>query len=322
MISILQLGSITSCTDSTLKFLRSQAILRNGKFCDQCDLWMKHVTCSEAGDGYFWRCPNCKRKASVREGSFFEKQRLSLSVLLTILYFFSSGTSPTDAIKMLKGAAHPHSVYDWYNLYRDIMSRALIESPVRIGGVGVTVEIDESKWGYKRKYNRGRLVKEGTWIFGIIERGTGKVALFTCSTRSAEELIPKINKVVLPGTSIMSDEWAAYRSLSQQGYHHTTVNHTENFVDPVTGCHIQTIESFWANSKVHFKEMHGVKDSQLPAHLDETMFRWNNKKEDMFSLMLRKIAHFYPVEETNNLEKLKEKPAIIYNSDKHDMCIP
>ena len=79
MISILQLGSITSCTDSTLKFLRSHGILRNGKFCNQCDLWMKHVTCSEAGDGYFWRCPNCKRKASVREGSFFEKTKTQSS---------------------------------------------------------------------------------------------------------------------------------------------------------------------------------------------------------------------------------------------------
>ena len=89
----------------------------------------------------------------------------SLSVLLTILYFFSSGTSPTDAIKRLKGAAHLHRVYDWYNLYRDIMSRALNESLVQLGGVGVTVVIDESKWGYQRKYNRRRLVKEGIWIF-------------------------------------------------------------------------------------------------------------------------------------------------------------
>ena len=255
MISILQLDSITSCTDSTLKFLRSHGILRNGKFCNQCDLWIKHVTCSEARDGSFWRCPNCKRKASVREGRCFEKQRLSLSVLLTILYFFySSGNSPTDATIMLKGAAHLHSVYDWYNLYRDIMSRALIENPVRLGGVGVTVEIDASKWGYKRKYNRGRLVKEGIWIFGIIERGMGKFALFTCSARSAGELIPKINRVDLPGTSIKSDEWAVYRSLSQQVYHHTTVNHTENFVDPVTGCHTQAIESFLAIQKYTSKK--------------------------------------------------------------------
>ena len=146
---------------------------------------MKQVTCSEAVDGYFRRCPNCKRKANVREGSFFEKQRLSLSVLLTILYFFSSGTSPTDAIKMLTGAAYLHSVYYRCNLYRDIIS----ESPVRLGDVGVPVDIDESKWGYKRKYNTGRFVKEGTWIFGIIEHSTGKVALLwmkhvTCSEAS------------------------------------------------------------------------------------------------------------------------------------------
>ena len=106
---------------------------------------------------------------------------------------------------MLKGAVHLHSVYDWYNLYRDIMSRALTESPIRLGGVGVTVEIDASKWGYKRNNNRGHLVKEGIWIFGIIERGTGKVALFTCSTRSVEELIPKQNRVVFPCTSVMSE---------------------------------------------------------------------------------------------------------------------
>ena len=87
-----------------------------------------------------------------------------------------------------------------------------------------------SQSGAIRKYNRGRLVKEGTWSFSIIEHGTGKAALFTCSTESAEELIPKINKLVLPSTSVMSDEWAAYRSLSQRGYRHTTVyNQTEYF---------------------------------------------------------------------------------------------
>lgn len=63
-------------------------------------------------------------------------------------------------------------------MYRDIKSRDLIESPVRLGCAGVKVRIDESNWGYKRKYNRGPSVKEVTWNFGIIERGIGKVALF------------------------------------------------------------------------------------------------------------------------------------------------
>lgn len=217
---------------------------------------------------------------------------------------------------MLPGDAHYHTVYDWYNLYRDKMSESLLENPVQLGGPGVVVEIDKSKWGHKRKYNRGRIVPGGTWVFGIIERGTGRVVLFTCNNRSADELIPKINRVVLPGTTIMSDEWAADRSLSRRGFRHLTVNHSENFADPVTGSHTQTIEGFWANAKTHFKEMHGVKATQLPAHLDETMFRWNHKGEDIFDLMIKTISHFHPTEETNDPRKLAGKPVIVYNSDK------
>jgi hypothetical protein len=37
-----------------------------------------------------------------------------------------------------------------------------------IGGEGIVVEIDESKFGH-RKYNVGRAV-DGVWIFGGVER--------------------------------------------------------------------------------------------------------------------------------------------------------
>ena len=80
----------------------------------------------------------------------------------------------------------------------------------------------------------------------------------------------------------------------QNNYHHETVNHTENYVDPTTGAHTQRMEGFWGNAKEHFKSMHGVKEAMLGAHLDEMTYRWNHRNEDLFDKLLELIAQFYP----------------------------
>ena len=56
----------------------------------------------------------------------------------------------------------------WYNFIREVCTQYFLGHSAVIGGQGVEVEIDESKFG-KRKYNRGRLV-EGHWVFGGMER--------------------------------------------------------------------------------------------------------------------------------------------------------
>lgn len=312
-ISIIKLGTITSNIDSTLHFLRENNLIKTGKFCDSCNVWMSHVTDRSRADSYVWRCPSCRQKTQLRADSFWDGQKLPLSIYLSILFLFSNGISAQQASRMLEGEAHFNTVHTWYNLYRDIMSRTLLESPIKLGGPTKIVEIDESKWGHKRKYNRGRINKNSQWILGLIERGTSKVCLLIVRNRSAEELIPLIQGVVLPGTTIMSDQWAAYNSLGTLGYTHYTVNHTENFVDPRTGAHTQTIESFWGQSKSIFKNMRGSTADQLPAHLDEVMFRWNNKEQPMFHLLLQKISQLYPCEDPVGPGHFFPRPPIAYN---------
>ena len=67
------------------------------------------------------------------------------------------------------------------------------------------------------------------------------------------------SKAVQPGTIIHSDQWRAYNSIqSELNLQHGSVNHSVNFIDPDTGVHTQTIESYWAKAKYRFKEMKGV----------------------------------------------------------------
>ena len=79
-------------------------------------------------------------------------------------------------------------------------------------------------------------------MFGGIERVTGNSFLVEVEKRDAATLVPLIQQCIWPGSVIFSDEWQAYSSLQSLGYTHHTVNHSQNFVDPNTGAHTQTVE--------------------------------------------------------------------------------
>ncbi|GFX80061.1 putative transposase-like protein [Trichonephila clavipes] len=56
----------------------------------------------------------------------------------------------------------------------------------KIGGVGKVVQVDESKFG-KRKFHKGRHV-EGQWVFGGVERDSGKQFFGGCSRSHSTNL--------------------------------------------------------------------------------------------------------------------------------------
>jgi transposase-like protein len=108
-----------------------------------------------------------------------------------------------------------------------------------IGGPGIVVEIDESKFG-KRKHNRGHRV-EGVWVVGGVERtDKRKVFLITVERRNMAVLERVITRYVRPGSIIHTDCWRGYLNLSNLGYTHYTVNHSIGF--NINGIHTNTIE--------------------------------------------------------------------------------
>ena len=54
-------------------------------------------------------------------------------------------------------------------------------------------------------------------MFGGIERRTGKCFFVPVERRDSTTLIGIINERILPGSRIISDQWAAYRGISRDG---------------------------------------------------------------------------------------------------------
>ena len=185
-------------------------------------------------------------------------------------------------------------VYHHFNLVIGV--NKILNVEIKLGGVGKTLEIDESKFGAKRKHKRGR-VSEGPWVFGVVERGSQKVVVLRVSDRTRESLVHRlITTHILPGTTIYSNQFTPYIPLNQLRYIHLSVNHSKNFVDPDSGAHTKTIEGVWALIKKKLKCMCGTLYKNIPGYLEEFICFRNFGRDRAFEQLLEDIAEQFPVQ--------------------------
>ena len=89
----------------------------------------------------------------------------------------------------------------------------------------------------------------------------------------------------------MSDCWRGYTRLEDEGYQHLTVNHSQNFVDPVSGAHTQRIESSWRALKRRLSRG-GIKKDEYGLHFAEYLW-FQRYSEDSFLSLVSHIAEIY-----------------------------
>ena len=167
-----------------------------------------------------------------------------------------------------------NTMTQWYSYMREICSNHLTRQPLKIGGPGIRVQIDETVVS-RRKNHQGRVIPP-RWVFGGIDETTKIGFLIFVENRSSSTLRPLIKKHIREGSIIISDEWAAYRGIANidgMNYTHMTVNHSQNFVDPTTGVHTNLRENMWKNCKIKFKKILAVHTTMLTSYIDEFMWR-------------------------------------------------
>jgi len=151
------------------------------------------------------------------------------------------------------------------------------------------VEIDESFFGARRiRGKRGRGAFGKTIVFGLFQRN-GQVYTEIVSDCSKATLQAVIRGKVSLQSIIYSDRWRGYNGLVDVGYgKHLRINHEQDLFASGT-THINGIEGFWGYAKTRLVRFRGMRPSTFYLHLKECEFRFNHRRHDLFSLLLKML---------------------------------
>ena len=148
MMNIFQLTDQIRTTEDAIQFLRNRGILRsldNPPTCDFCGEAMKESARRDTGDGVQWKCERKidgerhRRFQSIRHGSFLENSNLLPKEFIMLAYLWAHGVSNACQVSMC--GLSEVTVVQWNQWFRDICSKHLLRNPIRLGGIGTTVQI-------------------------------------------------------------------------------------------------------------------------------------------------------------------------------------
>ena len=258
---------ITRTEEAALEYLIKVGVIRVPVVCGVCAMEVKRWYSKKDPLGQKVRCT---RKAehnktifghrhwvsSIRVGSILEGSRLKYGWFIRFVYKWLLGTPRHSMVTQLGGSSETHA--DWHNYLTEVVSVCMdrrSERARQIGGPGIIVQIDESKFG-KRKYHKGKRV-EGCWVFGGVEHiyhenmkkwCAGRCFATVVPDRKRDTLLPILFKHVKAGSKIHSDAWKAYIGMEKYpGYtyaEHKVVVHEKEYKS-ADGTHTNTCEGMW-----------------------------------------------------------------------------
>jgi transposase-like protein len=245
----------------------------NGVKCPECK-GGERITTRKAG---YYRCNACKLDFTVRTGTIFERSHVPLQKWIYAMYLVVTARKGISSMQLAKEIGITQKSA-WFVLHR--LREACNDNTSKLSGF---VEIDETfVGGLSRNMHKSKREaaitgtggKDKTAVLGMRERG-GKTLAMTIETTSAKEIQGAINARVEVGSTLMTDEHAAYNGMEGLFFQQERVNHSAG--EYVRGmAHTNGIESVWAVLK---RGLHGIYHHVTVKHLgryvDEFSFRLN-----------------------------------------------
>ena len=201
-----------------------------------------------------------------------------------ILKLFSADIS-AKAVSNIAGISRPAVNRIFKNIRIKIVEYCEKNSIFEVG----EIELDESYFGARRVGGkRGRGAKGKIPVFGMLKRGD-KVYTQIVKNCSIAELLPIIERMADKDSVLYTDGFKSYDGLADYGYkQHYRIKHSANeFANGHN--HINGIENFWGHCKVRLSKFRGIDRNTFYLHLKECEFRYNNRKNNIYKILLKLI---------------------------------
>lgn len=226
-----------------------------------------------------YACEYCGHHVYPTVNTPFERTRTSLRDWFYVMFLFTTTRNGVAAKRVQREIGVTYkTAWRMCDEIRKYMAEVDRDDPV--GGDGI-VEIDETLIGGKVRGSdkRGRHLENKAVVLGMVERGGDLVTKVVPDVKRAT-LLPEIVANVTPGATIHTDYLHSYRILGEIGFKHDRVNHSIGEYVSATGCHTQTLDSFWAQLKNGIRGTYiHVSEKHLPKYLAEFEYRWNMRAE-------------------------------------------
>ena len=113
----------------------------------------------------------------------------------------------------------------------------------------------------------------------MLQRG-GQVVIRMLANVQQSTIEPILRATIAPGSPIYTDEYDIYSRLSNWGYAHESVCHSQGEYardDSFHEIHVNTIEGFWSLLRSWLRPHRGISQEKLPLYLGFFQFVHNAK---------------------------------------------
>ncbi|RPI76346.1 MAG: IS1595 family transposase [Desulfobacteraceae bacterium] len=251
------------------------------RFCVKCG---GYKTYRIAGKRY--RCKRCQYTFHDFSGRWLNALRITSKQWLWIIKLFELELSASKISKQI-GLSYPTTLKALHIIRLAILSHSQEKNDFLDGDL----KLHEMYDGSKHEEDDPLKSFDKVPIFSIRER-EGIVKVEVVKNMEIETLFRLPVKTVRRGIIVYTDKFEDYDSLMFCGYRHLKTDHKKRFASGKV--YINGVEGFWSYAKERLIKYHGISIEKFPLYLKEMEFRYNNRHQSIYSILVKYLTNLVP----------------------------